>query len=146
MITLGRTCTALIATLAALLPATSVGAAEPTLSDVAGCNQEAARRTGASALPAPPGAPGPDLAKRAPDNSREPRELPAHGGVPVAGAPGAAVTRPGDAAGSTEKTDPSGTVITQSPDPLLKGMDAEKANDAAYRAAYRECMRAKTAR
>jgi hypothetical protein len=147
MITMGRTCTALVAMIAALLPAASVGAAEPTLSDVAGCNQEAARRTGASALPAPPGAPGPDLAKRAPDGSREPRELPAHGGVPVAGAPGARVTPPSDgAAATTEKTDPSGTVITQSADPLLKGMDAEKANDAAYRAAYRECMRAKTAR
>jgi ring-opening amidohydrolase-like protein len=48
VITLGRTCTALIAMLAALLPATSVGAAEPTLTDVAGCNQEAARRMGAT--------------------------------------------------------------------------------------------------
>jgi hypothetical protein len=37
-------------------------------------------------------------------------------------------------------------VITQSPDPLLRGMDAEKANDTAYRTAYRECMRAKGAR
>jgi hypothetical protein len=146
MITYGRTWTALIAMGVALLPAASAGAAEPTLSDVAGCNQEAAQRTGASALPAPPGAPGPELAKRAPDNSREPRELPAHGGVPVAGAPAPSVTRPGDAAGSTEKTDPSGTVITESPDPLLKGMDAEKANDPAYRATYRECMRVRTAR
>jgi hypothetical protein len=145
MITFGRTCTALVAMIAALLSAASAGAAEPTLSDIAGCNQEAARRTGASALPAPPGAPGPEIAKRAPDGSREPRELPAHGGVPVAGAPAAPVTPPDGAAGTTEKTDPSGTVITQSPDPLLRGMDAEKANDGAYRAAYRECMRAKTA-
>jgi hypothetical protein len=147
MITFGRTCTALITMIAAILPAVTVGAAEPTLSDIAGCNQEAAQRTGASALPAPPGAAGPEVAKRAPDGSREPRELPAHGGVPVAGAPGARIARPGDnAAPSAEKTDPSGAVITQSPDPLLKGMDAEKANDAAYRTAYRECMRSKIAR
>src|SRR5262245_14553031 len=111
MITFGRTCTAFVAITAALLPAVSVGAAEPTLSDIAGCNQEAARRTGASALPAPPGAAGPEIAKkRAPDNSREPRELPAHGGVPVAGAPGAGVTRPPDVGAGPEKTDPSGAV------------------------------------
>jgi hypothetical protein len=146
MATFGRRCTAFVAMIAALVPALSVGAVEPTLTDIAGCNQEAARRTGASALPAPPGAPGPEIAKRAPDSSREPRELPAHGGVPVAGAPGAGVTQPGYTGGTTEKTDSSGAVITQSPDPLLKGMDAEKANDAAYRTVYRECMRAKTAR
>jgi hypothetical protein len=146
MITFGRTCMAFVAILAALLPAASAGAAGPTLSDIASCNQEAARRTGASALPAPPGAPGPEIAKRAPDNSREPRELPARGGIPVAGAPGADITQPGNTGGSTEKTDPSGAVITQSPDPLLKGMDAGMANDTAYRTAYRECMRAKTAR
>jgi len=29
---------------------------------------------------------------------------------------------------------------------LLKGMDAEKANDPAYRDAYRQCMRTKLAR
>jgi hypothetical protein len=132
--------------IAALLPAATAGAAEPTLSDIAGCNQQAAQRTGASALPAPPGAPGPELAKRAPDGTREPRELPARGGVPVAGAPGARVTQPGETPAGGEKTDPSGAVITESPDPLLKGMDAGKAGDAAYRAAYRECMRAKIAR
>ena len=147
MMTFGRTCTAFLAMIAALLPAASVTAAEPTLTDIAGCNQQAAQRTGASALPAPPGAPGPELAKRAPDGSREPRELPAHGGVPVAGAPDARATRPGARTeGTAEKTDPTGSVITQSPDPLLKGMDAEKAGDAAYRAAYRECMRSKIER
>jgi hypothetical protein len=146
MVTFGRRSIALIAIIAALAPAGAFGAAEPTISDVAGCNQEAAQRTGASALPAPPGAAGPELAKRAPDGTREPRELPAHGGVPVAGAPGERVTRPGDAASGAMKTDPSGSVITQAPDPLLKGMDAEKANDPAYRDAYRQCMRTKLAR
>ena len=110
MITLPRTLTGLIAIIGALLlMAPTAGAAEPTLSDIAGCNQQAAQKTGASALPAPPGARGPEVAQRAPDDSRQPRELPAQGGVPVAGAPG-------------EKTDPTGAIITQSPDPLLKGM------------------------
>ena len=148
MITLRPIRVAGFAILAALLPAaTTAVAAEPTLSDIAGCNQQAAQKTGASALPAPPGAPGRELAQRAPDGSREPRELPAHGGIPVAGAPGATATPPSaNRGGSGEKTDPTGSVITQAPDPLLKGMDAEKANDPAYRAAYRDCMRAKTAR
>lgn len=145
MISFGR-CTAFVAMIAALLPVVSARAAEPTLTDIASCNQEAARRTGASAFPAPPGAPGPEIAKRAPDNSRERRELPAHGGVPVAGAPGTGAARPPDAGARSEKTDPSGAVITQSPDPLMNGMDADKAGDAAYRAAYRDCMRAKTER
>ena len=123
--------------IAVLLPLASLAAAaEPTLSDVAGCNQQASQKTGASALPRPPGAPGPDLAKRAPDGSREPRELPAHGGVPVAGGatdgPKTPATKP------NEKTDPSGAIITESPDPLFKGMDAAKADDPAYRQAYRD--------
>ena len=110
-------------------------AAEPTLTDVAACNQRAAEQTGASALPAPPGAPGKELTQRAPDGTREPRELPAHGGVPVA-----------QRAEKPEKTDPTGSFIDQSPDPLLQGMAADRADDPAYRTAYRECMRAKTAR
>jgi hypothetical protein len=126
----------------------NAGAAEPTLTDVAACNQHAAQQTGANALPAPPGAPGKELTQRAPDGTREPRELPAHGGVPVAGAPGARPAQPpaqsGAAAG--EKTDPTGSFISQSPDPLLQGMAADRADDPAYRAAYRACMRAKTAR
>ena len=147
MITLRLMRVAAFAIGAALPVATAAFAAEPTLSDIAGCNQQAAQKTGASALPAPPGAPGRELAQRAPDGSREPRELPAHGGIPVAGAPGAAATPPAaNRPGSAEKTDPSGSVVTESPDPLLKGMDAAKTGDPAYRDAYRECMRAKTAR
>lgn len=122
-------------------------AAEPTLSDIAACNQHAAQQTGANALPAPPGAPGKELTQRAPDGSREPRELPAHGGVPVAGAPGARPSPPAQSgAAPGEKTDPSGSFISQSPDPLLQGMAADRADDPAYRTAYRDCMRAKTAR
>jgi hypothetical protein len=143
MITTELTRVSVIAMVALLLPA-SAAAAEPTLSDVAGCNKQASERTGASALPRPPGAPGPDIAARPPDGSQEPRELPAHGGVPVGGGktsgPKTPATKPG------EKTDPSGALITQTPDPLLKGMDATKADDPAYREAYRDCMRARTTR
>jgi hypothetical protein len=146
MITLPRLRVILIAIIAVLLPA-AAGAAEPTLSDVAGCNQQAAQKTGASALPAPPGAPAPGIAKRTPGDGRASRELPARGGIPAAGPPGTSLTSPTDrGVARGEKTDPSGSVITESPDPLLKGMDAEKANDSAYRAAYRECMKARVGR
>jgi hypothetical protein len=146
MITLRRSGVALVAIVAVVLPtAAAVGAAEPTLSDIASCNQQAAQKTGASALPAPPGAPGRELAKRAPDGSNTPRELPAQGGVPVAGAGRAGAQPAQSGLKSGEKTDPTGSFITQSPDPLLRGMDADKAEDTAYREAYRACMRAKTA-
>jgi hypothetical protein len=146
MITLGRSGVAFVAMVAVgLSTVAAVNAAEPTLSDIAACNQQAAHKTGASALPAPPGAPGRELAKRAPDGSDKPTELPAQGGIPVAGAgrPGAQPSQSGLKSG--EKTDPTGSFITQSPDPLLRGMDAGKAEDTAYREAYRACMRAKTA-
>ena len=131
MMTLGARRGSLMAIVAAFaVSGGSAGAAEPTLSDIAACNQQAAERTGANALPAPPGASGKELTQRAPDGTREPREVPAHGGVPVAG--------------QRETTDPSGSFISQSPDPFLRGMAADRADDPAYRAAYRDCMRAKT--
>jgi uncharacterized Zn-binding protein involved in type VI secretion len=40
-------------------------------------------------------------------------------------------------------TDPTGSIVTQSPDPLLKGMDAARVSDPAYRTAYRDCMQAR---
>src|ERR1700682_4938692 len=98
MTTLKRTLMGLIAIIGALLlMAPTAGAAEPTLSDIAGCNQEAAQTTGPTAPPAPPAPPaarGPDVAQRAPDATRQPRELPAQAGVPVAGAPGASTKPP----------------------------------------------------
>ena len=42
---------------------------------------------------------------------------------------------------SSEKTDPSGAIVTQSPDPFLTGMDAGKTEDPEYRVAYGDCMR-----
>jgi hypothetical protein len=112
---------------------------EPTLSDIAGCNEQAATRTGASALPHPgsptPGSPTPETPRGAPPPEPTP-------GIVQAPAPGAAVPTPGRG-GPGEKTDPSGSVIAETPDPLVKGMDAAKADDPQYRAAYRDCMRTK---
>lgn len=43
-------------------------------------------------------------------------------------------------AGTDQRPDATGHV-SQSPDPQIQGMDAEGSKDAAYRAAYRVCMR-----
>ena len=118
MISLATTCT--IATALTLIASPAPAAPGPTLSDIAGCNEEAAERTGASASPHPgrPADPG-------------------VGSVPSPG-PSTPLPRTGRPA---EKTDPSGSIITETPDPLLKGMDAARADDPQYRAAYRACMR-----
>src|SRR5438132_7855096 len=87
-----------------------VEAQQPTLSDIALCNEEAMKQTAGSALPGP-------------QPRREPR----------AGAASEGQAR--------EKTDPSGAIITESPDPLVRGMDAGKVDDPSYRTAYRDCMR-----
>jgi hypothetical protein len=90
-------------------------AQQPMVSDIAICNQEAARAEAPSALPAP-------------------------------GGPGATAPRPRADGLGGEKTDPSGTIVTESADPLVKGMDAGKLGNPAYRAAYRECMARRTGR
>ena len=102
-------------------------AAEPTLSDIAGCNEEAAARTSGATLPRPT-TPAPGT-NPTPGTSPAPivqgeRDLPRQAGK--------------------EKTDPTGSIVTDSADPLVKGMDAQRANDPAYRTAYRECMRTHT--
>ena len=118
---------------------------EPNLSDIAGCNEQATSRTGASALPHP-GSRTPESVQRAAPrgDATSPGVVPgpADPGVGKAPAPGARMPTPGTG-GPGEKTDPSGSVIAESPDPLVKGMDAAKADDPQYRAAYRDCMRAK---
>jgi hypothetical protein len=96
-------------------------AVEPTLSDIASCNEQATAKTSASALPGsvkptPPTASAPIVEGE--------RDLPRKAG--------------------SEKSDPTGSIVTDSDDPLAKGMDARRANDPAYRAAYRACMRART--
>ena len=142
----------------ALLTALTVGTVtpafaqkDPTLSDIAGCNEQAAARTGASTLPHP-GSRSSEAAQRAPDASvrgdaTSPGSVPgrADPGVGKAPRPGADVATPGSGR-PREKTDPSGSVITETPDPLVRGMDASKADDPQYRAAYRDCMRAKRSR
>ena len=87
----------------------------PTLSDIVACNEQAAAKTTPGALP------GRDLQTRARDTAQR---GPTHG--------------PPESL--SESTDPSGAIITESPDPLVKGMDAGHAADPAYRAAYRQCM------
>lgn len=84
---------------------------QPTVTDIALCNEQAARASAPSALPRP--APAPEAVRPAP-------------------------AVPNTARG--ERTDPSGTVVTEAPDPLLHGMDASKLRDTGYRAAYRQCM------
>ena len=134
-----------VAVLALAAASPALAQREPNLSDIAGCNEQAASRTGASALPHP-GSRTPESAPRAAPrgDATSPGIVPgpADPGVGKAPAPGAAVPTPGTG-GPGEKTDPSGSVISETPDPLVKGMDASKADDAQYRAAYRNCMRAK---
>jgi hypothetical protein len=117
MLTIRMLAIAAVVTAAALLPGRGA-AAEPSLSDIATCNEQAAARTGGAALPR---LEEPQKAGATAPIIEGDRDLPRKG------------------AGG-EKTDPSGSIVTDSADPLVKGMDAQKANDPAYRSAYRECM------
>jgi hypothetical protein len=56
--------------------------------------------------------------------------------------PRAPVPSPPPRAGG-EKSDPTGSIVTDSADPLAKGMDAQRAGDPAYRTAYRNCMKSR---
>jgi hypothetical protein len=126
MMTIARTRAARIAvTVVMLLPAgISLAATEPTLSDIAACNEEAVARTGGAALPGGRETPL-QTAGAAPIVQGE-RAMPKQGGA--------------------EKADPTGSIVTDSPDPLVKGMDAQKTGDPAYRSAYRDCMKARVSR
>jgi hypothetical protein len=134
------------AALAIAVASPALAQREPNLSDIAGCNEQAASRTGASALPHP-GSRSTEVAQRNPsaaprDKATSPGIVPGPADPGVGNAPkaGARMPTPGSG-GPGEKTDPSGSVITETPDPLVKGMDASKADDPQYRAAYRDCMR-----
>lgn len=96
-----------------------VAAQHPTLSDIVVCNEQAAAKTAPSALP------GTGLQPRTRETARQ----------------GSSHDPP---AALRETTDPSGAVITESPDPLVIGMDAGHAGDRAYRMAYRQCMERRT--
>ena len=120
-----RTSGVAILTLAVALPlARPAYAAELTLSDIATCNEEAAMRSGGAALPGP---------KRPPAETR--------GQSPIVEGERDLPKRAGG-----ERSDPSGSIVTETPDPLAKGMDAQRANDPAYRAAYRDCLQARLSR
>jgi len=113
-----------------LVTAGVIRAQEPAIGDIAMCNEEASRKTGGSAFPGP--RPGPDIAHETPhragaNDARSPL------------GPGPSAALPSGRTG--ERTDPSGSIIIESPDPLLKGMDAGRADDEAYRTAYRDCIR-----
>lgn len=96
-------------------PAAAQAQRTPNVSDIATCNSEAEAAAGApSALPRPPQPPA------LPDAAKAP--------APAAGAP---------APGTTDST---GQLVTRPADPLLEGMAAKRADDPAFRAAYRDCM------
>ena len=103
-----------------VLLADGADARPATVSDFAICNQDATQATGGSALPAP-GAqlprPGPPVA---PGSPRHP-DTAASGGMATG-------------------TDSTGKLIAGARDPRDEGMAADHAGDAAYHAAYRECM------
>ena len=120
-----RTLAAVVLAAALALPPVRALAAEPNLSDIAGCNEEAAAKTGPSASP------------RLAGPSTRP---------PAAGAPIIEGERDLPRRGGSEKSDPSGSIVTDTADPLAKGMDAQRADDPAYRAAYRDCMKARSGR
>jgi len=119
-----RTLAAAVFAAAVALPPMSALAADPTLTDIAACNEQAAAQTGGSALP----------------RAATPTAPPA-GGAPIVEGERDLPKRAG-----SEKSDPTGSIVTESTDPLVKGMDAQKASDPAYRTAYRECMKTRVER
>ena len=119
MLKIGTTAGVLVA-VAILLVVTSTHAQQATVTDAAICNEEAQAKAGAPsaspALPAPPIGP--------PNTANAPTLEPKSG----------------------TRTDPSGSIVVQSPDPLLEGMATGGLKDPAYRTAYRECMAARLKR
>ena len=120
-----RTLAAAVLAAAIALPPVHALAAEPSLSDIAGCNEQAAAKTGPAASPRLAG----------------PSTRPPSAGAPIVEGDRDLPKRSGG-----EKSDPSGSIVTDSADPLAKGMDAQRADDPAYRTAYRDCMKARSGR
>ena len=83
---------------------------QPNLSDIASCNEQAQAKAGSP--------------------STSPRAQP---GPPPANAP-TLTPKPGT------QTDSTGSIVVESPDPLLRGMATGGLTDPAYRTAYRDCM------
>ena len=122
---------ALVSVTVCLGSVAAVADARPaTVSDFAICNGEATDVAGGSALPG-----GTERAPRMAPPPSAPPDLRASKPSPVAPAPGA-----GGSTGMASGTDSSGKIVAGSRDVLLEGMAADRAADAAYQAAYRECM------
>jgi hypothetical protein len=130
-----------ITTIALLGWAAVSPAAQPTVSDIATCNQEADLQaaTPSASPPIPGSRPAPDatLATQAPGSSAERPDARAGGMT-------ASEVRRGVGASESptaQRTDPTGSVVTAPSDPFLEGMAADRANDPAYRMAYVDCMK-----
>jgi hypothetical protein len=106
---------------------------QPRLDDIALCTGEAEPRA-----PTPIAFPRPVPPGRAPESDGA---LSDHGSGGARDWPKRA---PSPRADTGETTDSTGSVLTQPADPLLTGMDARRSDDAAYLAAYRECMQWRT--
>jgi hypothetical protein len=120
-----------LAVVVGVLTTTGVAAARrPTVSDIALCNQEAHAAVGGSALPRMPGA-QPGIGTTRDPADRE--------GLPSAPDPSVPPTKRGPE--QPTQTDPTGSIVTGSPDPLIEGMAADRVDDRDYRVAYRDCMR-----
>jgi hypothetical protein len=114
----GASATRIVTLLTLLVVGSHIGfgsahAQVPSVDDIAACNQEARLRAG-TATPTTKDHAGADAARKT-----------AAGTATVRAAPGSEAT----------------TAVTQSPDSHIHGMDGSGAADAAYRAAYRVCMR-----
>jgi hypothetical protein len=115
----------------AVLSAPAFAQKQPTVSDIATCNKEAASAAGTpSASPRLPDA-GPGTSGRIPD---------ARGGVLAERGP--ASRRPAPPGGTVAgPTDSTGQVVTEPANPRLEGMATARAADPAYRTAYGDCMK-----
>jgi hypothetical protein len=90
----------------------------PTAEDFAACNMKAAKEAASDAVSASPRTEGAPRAGHLPPDARP--------------KPSAPVLR-----------DPTGSTLSSDKDPQINGMAADRANDPAYVAAYRSCMRQK---
>ncbi|HYE92581.1 MAG TPA: hypothetical protein VEA38_16245 [Terriglobales bacterium] len=112
--------------------ATAVPAAAevPTVADFASCNMKAAEQAASDNVSASPRTDLPnDATKLPPDVRTLPR---ADVQTPPSGA---------GKAGAQVLKDPTGNTLSSDKDPQIEGMAADRANDKAYVAAYRSCMR-----
>jgi hypothetical protein len=127
-----------LATLALIVTfaiAPAVSAETPTASDFLACNEQAAQAVAKNAPSASPRMDSaPDARNTDPKHRRD---------APVRPAPDArAPSKQAPPAGQTAPpTDPSGTVVKDAADPQHEGMDAARADEPGYRAAYKSCMR-----